>query len=37
VFGDGNALGFAEETCVIGHYQARNTQLETLLAEFLSN
>lgn len=37
VFGEGHALGFAEETCVIGHYRARNTQLETLLAEFLSN
>lgn len=37
VFGGGNAVGFAEETCVIEHYRARNAQLKLLQADYLSN
>ena len=37
VFGGGNAVGFAEETCVIEHYTARNAQLKLLQADYLSN
>jgi uncharacterized protein YecT (DUF1311 family) len=37
VFGGGNAVGFAEETCVIDHYRVRNAQLKQLETEYLSN
>jgi Lysozyme inhibitor LprI len=37
VFGGGNAVGFAEETCVIEHYKARNAQLKLLEADYLSH
>jgi uncharacterized protein YecT (DUF1311 family) len=37
VFGGGNAVGFAEESCVIEHYKARNAMLKKLEADFLSN
>lgn len=37
VFGGGNAVGFAEETCLIEHYRARNAQLKLLQADYLSN
>jgi uncharacterized protein YecT (DUF1311 family) len=37
VFGAGNAVGFAEQTCVIEHYRARNAQLKKFEADFLSN
>jgi uncharacterized protein YecT (DUF1311 family) len=37
VFGGGNAIGFAEETCVIEHYRARNAQLKQIEADYLSN
>lgn len=37
VFGGGNAVGFAEETCVIEHYRARNAQLKQLEANYFSN
>lgn len=36
VFGGGNAVGFAEETCVIEHYRTRNAQLKQLEADYLS-
>lgn len=35
VFGGGNAIGFAEETCLIEHYRSRNAQLKRLKADYL--
>lgn len=35
VFGGGNAIGFAEETCLIDHYRSRNAQLKLLNANHL--
>lgn len=35
VFGGGNAIGFAEETCLIEHYRSRNAQLKRLKSDYL--
>lgn len=37
VFGGGNALGFAGETCLIDHYRTRNAVLRDWLDAYLSD
>jgi len=37
VFGGGNALGFAGETCLIDHYRTRNAVLRDWLDTYLSD